>query len=157
LGSEGRVAEAEALCRSELVNDPASVEARCMLATVALQTGGGGARAAPWLHQSCALQPSYAPVHYYLALQRYDRGDVSGGRSSARRALMLLDPTSRMAGMLRTTELSRRWLYDRRPFPLSHSRAPAPAGQDCQWLFVWRDLNEFLFHFDRAHGHRTTL
>jgi hypothetical protein len=100
------------------------------------------------LRQAVALSPSYPPSHYYLSAFYGARGEVRRFGESASRAALLLDPAAEMATSLREHIESWRWLDDR---PGKSSQSPAiPAREAQRWLMVWRDLGEFLFHFDRA-------
>lgn len=154
----GRRTEATALARAVLQRTPSSVEARCVLATIALRDGSASTAGA-LLRQACVLEPSYPQVHYYLALWRPDRGDIPGMESSLARARQLLGTGSRMATSLEAFAGAWRWLSDRRvpSMPLrSTSRSSEPGST--RWLFVWRDLEEFLDHFDQAQvGGRSTF
>jgi hypothetical protein len=158
LHAAGRLAEAEAVCLDVLTRDPGSVEARCALSSFALQQAGAGMKSSAWLHQACALQPDYPPAHYYLAIQRGDRGDIVGMRSSARRARLLLDPASGMAGSLEVFAAAWRWLDAARPPSIRYRKRREPRLDNLEWLFVWRDLGELFFHFDRSKsGTRHTI
>ncbi len=98
-------------------------------------------------------------MHYYLALWRPDRGDIQGMESSLARARQLLGMGSRMAASLGAFADAWRWLADRTDpsLPLQTSARP-PASDETRWFFIWRDLEEFLDHFDQAHvGRRSTF
>jgi len=156
LAETRRFAEAQALCLQIVSRDPSAVEARCILASIELQTSATPVGAGSWLRQSAALNPAYPPLHYYLAAFQGARGDLAALTASARRAALILDPASVMAAGLREYRESWRWLEDRSEGG-DASRARSPEAPR-RWLFVWRDLGEFLYHFDRAGvGSRDTL
>lgn len=156
LAGSGRFDEARALCMQIISRAPDVVEARCILATIELQTSSSALGAQPWLRQAAALNPAYPPLHYYLSAFHGARGDAMRMDLWARRATILLDPPSAMAASLREHRDSWRWLDDR---PGEFAGRPAtPSREAKRWLFVWRDLGEFLYHFDRAGvGTRDTL
>ncbi len=156
LAAAGRAAEAIALTQAEIRRDPASVEARCVAATASLTNGPVSAAGAP-LRQACALAPSYAPVHYYLSRYRPERGDMAGMFASITRCRHLLPPGSKMAVNLEEFATSWSWLDNATGLEARVGKSsPSPDGES--WIFVWRDVGEFLQHFDRANvGKRHTL
>lgn len=144
------------MCLQIISREPSAVEARCVLASIELQTASASSQAGQWLRQAATLNPAYPPLHYYFSLFQGTRGDVAGLTTSIRRAAFLLEPTSMMAASLREIRDSWNWLDDRSEESIISSAHPPREAR--RWLFVWRDLGEFLYHFDRAHvGARDTL
>ncbi|MBI1778573.1 MAG: glycosyltransferase [Proteobacteria bacterium] len=157
LHAAGRIEEAKALSREHLVREPSSVAARCVLAAISLQFGEADA-AAPLLHQACALEPSYPPVHYYLSLKNVEHGEAAGVRTATRRAKDLLDRGAVMAERVREITDMWRWLDAEAPVEsIPPQQTPADIAA-CEWLFVWRDLGEMFYHFDLEKvGHRRAI
>ncbi len=134
--------------RAEIHRNPASAEARCLLAMIALTRRP--ADAGPLLRQACVLAPSYPPVHYYLTLYRPERGDIPGMLASMARAKLLLDRQSKMAALLGEFTAPWRWLDDGDGLAERWTAPATPKPGPASWFFVWRDLGEFLLHFDLA-------
>jgi Tfp pilus assembly protein PilF len=85
---EGRLVEAEALCRRALESAPDDVNVLGMLGAILLRTGRS-AEAERLLLRSIELEPAFAKPHEDLGLLYLERGDAARAVSSLERALEL--------------------------------------------------------------------
>jgi len=148
LEAAGRHDEAEAACHGILRLRPESLDARYLLARLAIRRRNFGA-ATPFLRQSLCLEPSGVHAHYLGAVAASEQGDAATATRSWERTTLLAPPDSEPARQAAELCQVFAWLVPA-ALPPPRSSQTIPADPPMRWLFVWRELEELLHHFRRA-------